>query len=79
MKLSGRALEVFHSLGGVHIVLSITHTRTIALAEVLIEAFKLRTAWVRFAWLKRGAQASLAVARDMPGEKCCFFCTQTTS
>ncbi len=37
LKLSGRALEVFHSMGGSNIVLSITHTRTIALAEVMIE------------------------------------------
>ena len=37
LQLSGRALEVFQGMGGVQIVLSITHTRTIALAEVMIE------------------------------------------
>ena len=37
MKLSGRALEVFHGMGGSNIVLSITHTSTLALAEVIIE------------------------------------------
>ena len=37
MKLSGRARELFQGMGGASIALSITHTRTLALAEVIIE------------------------------------------
>ena len=37
MKLSGRAQELFQGMGGASIALSITHTRTLALAEVIVE------------------------------------------
>ena len=37
LQLSGKALEVFRSLGGTNLVLSLTHTDDYALAEVIIE------------------------------------------
>jgi len=37
LKLSGRAREIYGSLGGGNIVLSITHTAAYAMAEVIIE------------------------------------------
>lgn len=37
LRLSGRALEVFRELGGSRILLSLTHTETYALAQVIVE------------------------------------------
>ena len=37
LKLSGKALEIYHRLGGSNLVLSLTHTADHALAEVIIE------------------------------------------
>ena len=37
LKLTGKALEIYSSLGGGNIAISITHTSTYALAEVIIE------------------------------------------
>lgn len=37
LKLSGKALEIFHALGGVHLYLTLSHTASIALAQVVIE------------------------------------------
>lgn len=36
--LNGRALEIFHRLGGRRILLSLTHTDDYALAEVIVES-----------------------------------------
>jgi holo-[acyl-carrier protein] synthase len=38
LKLSGKAAEIYSSLGGKNIVLSLTHTNAYALAQVLIES-----------------------------------------
>ncbi|MBI1956516.1 MAG: holo-ACP synthase [Acidobacteria bacterium] len=37
LRLAGKALEIFRSLGGTNLVLSLTHTADYALAEVIIE------------------------------------------
>lgn len=37
LRLSGRALEIYRSLGGTNVVLSITHTVDSALAQVIVE------------------------------------------
>ena len=37
LKLSGKALEIYHRLGGSNLVLSLTHTADHSLAEVIIE------------------------------------------
>ena len=37
IQLTGKALEIFHSLGGACIYLSLTHTDNYALAQVIIE------------------------------------------
>ncbi|MBI3895628.1 MAG: holo-ACP synthase [Acidobacteria bacterium] len=37
LRLTGKALEIFHSLGGTNLVLSLTHTDKHALAEVIVE------------------------------------------
>jgi len=37
IQLTGKALEIFHSLGGARILLSLTHTDNYALAQVIIE------------------------------------------
>ena len=37
IQLTGKALEIFHSLGGERIYLSLTHTDNYALAQVIIE------------------------------------------
>jgi len=37
LRLSGRALEIYRSLGGSRIVVSLTHTSSYALAQVIIE------------------------------------------
>jgi holo-[acyl-carrier protein] synthase len=37
LKLSGKALEIFQALGGARLHLSLTHTESIALAQVIIE------------------------------------------
>ena len=37
LKLTGKALEIYRSLGGGNIVISITHTSTYALAEVIVK------------------------------------------
>ena len=37
LRLTGKALEIYRSLGGTNLVLSLTHTADYALAEVVIE------------------------------------------
>ncbi len=37
LRLSGKALDVFRKLGGIQILLSLTHAETYALAQVVIE------------------------------------------
>ena len=37
LHLTGKALEIFHSLGGTRVLLSLTHTDYYALAQVIIE------------------------------------------